>query len=101
MMQTNPFAWLSGEIISGELGRPLLPQAGAHNRLLCVPNLLRSPRWVALPRPPLGSWEAQLAATPYQSLRPGHRSRLGGAQLHQSNCWSPPHAHVAHVTLPR
>ena len=94
-LQTNLFAWSTGETISGELGRPLLPQAGAHNRLLCVPNLLP---------PPVGSrfWEAQLAAIPYQSLRPGHRSRLGGAQLHQSNCWSPPmHAHFAHVTLPR
>ena len=39
-MQTNPFAWLAGEIISGYVGRPLLPQAGSHNHLLRVPNLL-------------------------------------------------------------
>jgi hypothetical protein len=48
-MQTKPFAWLSGEIISGELGHPLLLQAGLHNHLLRVPNLLFSLVWVALP----------------------------------------------------
>ena len=39
-LQTKPCAWTSGGFISGELGRPLLPQAASHDLLLRVPIVL-------------------------------------------------------------